>query len=304
MRVALISLLALAIVGTMIVLFFAKSFRTRLAARFFKSKKRLWILPAVFLLSYSIIKALGGQLQLYQLLVLALYFSLPAFLIWSRIIRISEPKAMDAVFVLLVWLPQEFGLIDVKWTTIRGLPIPLGAPAMAIYLLILLTGLKSVALQCPGSIRTQSLRSVVVAYIVLFAVIVPLGMTVDFVAPGVNHRLIGNPGALLFLFLAIFFVVAVPEELLFRGWIQNLLLTRLKFLPGLLLAAVIFGLSHLDNKVVTSTHTFNIPNWLYAFFATFAGIAYGYVYQKQKSLFASTLLHALVDFTWVVAFAG
>jgi membrane protease YdiL (CAAX protease family) len=31
---------------------------------------------------------------------------------------------------------------------------------------------------------------------------------------------------------------------------------------------------------------------------------YGTIYQKRRSLFAAALLHTLVDFTWLLFFAG
>jgi membrane protease YdiL (CAAX protease family) len=46
------------------------------------------------------------------------------------------------------------------------------------------------------------------------------------------------------------------------------------------------------------------PNWRYALLACLAGVAYGYVYQRTRSIAASALTHALVDWTWIAAFAG
>jgi membrane protease YdiL (CAAX protease family) len=304
MRMTLANSVAFAIILMMIAVVFAEAFRKRVAGWFFASRNRLWLLPTIILFLYFVITFLIGRWQLQGFLILGLYFCIPVFLIWINAIRISVVGVMDAVFVLSVWFPQEFGLIDIHWISIHGFPLPLGKIATVIYLLILLTGQSSIELQCPGSMRVPDLVTVGIAYVGLFAIIVPLGMSVKFVMPGFNRGIIGSHETLILLFLGIFFTVAVPEELLFRGWIQNLLMRRLEFVPGLLSAAIIFGLSHLDNKVVTSTHTFDIPNWWYAFFATFAGLAYGYVYQRRKSLFASALLHALLDFTWVAAFAG
>lgn len=260
--------------------------------------------PAIVLLSYAGIAVPNGRWQSGECVLLAIYFSYPVAVYWTDLFRGTSASLLDAVLVLAIWFPQEFELIDPRWTKINGLPIPVGVFGTVILLFVLLTHEERFDLHVPGVLKAGELRSVGIAYAFLFAVIVPIGTQVDFVALGLNHRLLGNPWNSVLLFPVIFLTVAVPEELLFRGWIQNLLMTRLKFLPGLLCAAVIFGLSHLDNKVVTSTHTFNIPNWWYAFFATCAGFAYGYVYHKRRSLFASALLHTLVDFTWVIFFAG
>ncbi len=150
----------------------------------------------------------------------------------------------------------------------------------------------------------RELGFVGMVYFALCIIIVPLGIHVNFIALGFNHKILANPANAILLLPIIFVTTAIPEELLFRAWIQNLFMTRLRFYPGLLCAAIIFGLSHLDNRVVISTHVFGLPNWWYAFFATFAGVGYGYVYHKRKSLVASALLHALVDFTWVLFFRG
>ena len=293
-----------ALFGMMIALFALPSFRKKFSAWFFATKERLWLFPAIALLSYSGVAATTGRWQLREFALLAVYFCYPVAVFWMLRSRDVKASLLDAIVVLAVWFPLEFELIDPRWTRISGLPIPVGVFATVILLFVLLTNDERFDLHVPGILKGGELLSVGIAYVLLFAIIVPIGTQVDFVALGLNHRLLSHPWNPVLLFPVIFFTVAVPEELLFRGWIQNLLMTRLKFLPGLLSAGVIFGLSHLDNRVVTSTHSFGLPNWWYAFFATLAGCAYGTIYHKRKSLFASALLHTLVDFTWVMFFAG
>lgn len=57
-----------------------------------------------------------------------------------------------------------------------------------------------------------------------------------------------------------FFFIAVPEELFFRGWVQNLLEKRLGRYAALGIAACLFGLAHF-NKQTTSF------NWRYVLLA-------------------------------------
>lgn len=300
----LVNSLVFVVIAMMTVLVFSESFRRSLSNWFFESKNRLCLVPAIILLLYTVITVQSETWQFREFLLLGIYFSWPVFVFWRLAGRDSTASLLDVVLVLLIWFPQEFEIIDVDWASLHRIPIPVGVFVTVVFLLILLTSRQSIELHCPGNIRATDLVAMGIAYVVLLAIIVPIGTSVNFVELGLNHRFLGNPFSLISLFLAIFLAVALPEELLFRGWIQNLLMTRLKFLPGLLAAAVIFGLSHLDNKAVTSTHTFNMPNWWYALFATFAGLAYGFVYHKRKSLFTSALLHAVVDFTWVIFFAG
>ena len=90
----------------------------------------------------------------------------------------------------------------------------------------------------------------------------------------------------------IFAGTALPEEILFRSLIQNLLMLR--FGAGartLLAAAFIFGCAHLDNGPLP------LPNWHYMILATIAGVAYGAVFRKAPTVLSSAALHMLVDWT-------
>jgi membrane protease YdiL (CAAX protease family) len=91
-------------------------------------------------------------------------------------------------------------------------------------------------------------------------------------------------------FLLILVATALPEEILFRALIQNSLMRKLGFTNRtLLLAALIFGCSHLNNGPGP------LPNWRYAIMATIAGFAYGKVFEKSSSVFSSAILHALIN---------
>jgi hypothetical protein len=87
----------------------------------------------------------------------------------------------------------------------------------------------------------------------------------------------------------IYLMIAVPEELLFRGIIQNVCVRWIGSRRGLLAAAIIFGMAHL-------------PDIQYAFLATLAGVAYGWVYSRTERITASAVTHAGVDWIWRVAF--
>lgn len=294
-----------------IVVLFVKSIRKTIAKWFFKSTSRLWFLPASILALYCIITIAGHSWHFRDFVLVAVYFILPIILIIQTTPRYqgtsktrSKANLFDVVLVLLVWLPLEFEIVPTKWITIGYIPWPAGIFVTVFYILILLTGWRKMELFCPGKLTIRTFAYVSIAYIILAVLILPAAVEVGFIRPALNTTLTGGPGSIVFVFLGIFFAVAVPEEFLFRGWIQNLILTRMKFLPGLILSTVIFGLSHVDDEVITLTRVFGIPNWWYGLFATIAGIGYGYVYHKRKSIFASALLHALVDFTWVVFFAG
>ncbi len=88
-----------------------------------------------------------------------------------------------------------------------------------------------------------------------------------------------------------FFFIAVPEELFFRGWVQNLLERRMGARAALLLTSVLFGLAHFNKR---SVHF----NWRYVLLAAVAGIFYGRAWRQQRRVAASAITHACVDTLW------
>jgi membrane protease YdiL (CAAX protease family) len=101
--------------------------------------------------------------------------------------------------------------------------------------------------------------------------------------------------SLLFTSLGIFFFTAWPEEFLFRGLLQNMLSRSCKSdLAGWWTASMLFGFSHITNL--------GFPNWRYVILASIAGIFYGWTWRKTGSIFASAIVHALVDVTWHYVF--
>ena len=121
----------------------------------------------------------------------------------------------------------------------------------------------------------------------------PLGFLLGFLRPGLGEHTVGAAVARL---VQLFFLVALPEELAFRGLLQNGLERLLGSARGLIIAAVIFGLSHIGHAPA--------PNWRYALLATVAGLAYGWVFQRTRSITAAAVPHVLVDWTWFVFLAG
>jgi membrane protease YdiL (CAAX protease family) len=123
----------------------------------------------------------------------------------------------------------------------------------------------------------------------LYALIaIPLGLWLGFLHV---HATLPSPlramGALVFTFL----FIAIPEELFFRGWLQNLLERRMGKTAALLLTAVVFGAAHWNKR------TLNF-NWRYVLMAAIAGVFYGRAWRTQRRLGASAITHASVDTTW------
>jgi membrane protease YdiL (CAAX protease family) len=88
-----------------------------------------------------------------------------------------------------------------------------------------------------------------------------------------------------------FFFIAVPEELFFRGWLQNLLEERIGRGRALALTAILFGLAHFNKRAVHF-------NWRYVLLAAIAGIFYGRAWRQDRRVGASAVTHATVDSVW------
>ena len=105
------------------------------------------------------------------------------------------------------------------------------------------------------------------------------------------HALIPSVWRALLAWLFSFFFVAVPEELFFRGWMQNLLERRVGPARALLITSVLFGLSHFNKRAT-------IFNWRYVLLAALAGIFYGLAWRQERRVGASAITHASVDTIW------
>jgi uncharacterized protein len=96
-------------------------------------------------------------------------------------------------------------------------------------------------------------------------------------------------------FVFTFFFIAVPEELFFRGWLQNLLERHLGRTPALAVTAVLFGLTHFNKR---AAHF----NWRYVLMAAIAGIFYGRAWRQDRRIGSSAITHSSVDTLWSLWF--
>ena len=88
-----------------------------------------------------------------------------------------------------------------------------------------------------------------------------------------------------------FFFIAVPEELFFRGWLQNLLERRVGRTAALIVTAILFGLAHFNKRAANF-------NWRYVLLAAVAGVFYGRAWRNERRVGASAITHASVDAIW------
>jgi hypothetical protein len=202
----------------------------------------------------------------------------------------------DLLVVLALWLP-----VELRWLS-GSFPWPEGGTGsllggllgldLLLYLMLVARRLEGVGYSLVP--RRRELPAAVGAFGVFLAVAAPIGLLTGFVRPG---RAAGGVPEILGAAIGIFFFTGIPEETLFRGFVQGLL-ERWSSRPwaATVGAAVVFGAAHLNNGPR--------PDWRYALLATLAGVAYGWVYQKTRRVAPAALTHALVDLTWVSLFRG
>lgn len=118
-----------------------------------------------------------------------------------------------------------------------------------------------------------------------------LGWALGFIHPHANGPAVGKA---VLTWVKIFVFVAIPEELFFRAWVQNFLERRMGRQAALVIASILFGLSHFNKRNPVGRHF----NWHYVLIATIAGIFYGRAWRQQKRVPASTITHTFVDWLW------
>jgi membrane protease YdiL (CAAX protease family) len=163
---------------------------------------------------------------------------------------------------------------------------PLVAVVLAVFLLAVVHPLRTFDVSLGLTWRQLGLALGAVA--VLAVVAIPTGFAIGFLS--FQSRWLGVTHGVLRLFGLTLFV-GLPEEMLFRGTIQEAFSRIWNPRIGLVLASVVFGLLHLLKH---PTH----PNWGYGLLATAAGLAYGWVYQRTGKLAAAAVTHGAVDWIW------
>lgn len=96
-----------------------------------------------------------------------------------------------------------------------------------------------------------------------------------------------------------FLFIAIPEELFFRGLVQNLLERKWGKYMSLAITSALFGLSHFNKRLGAGAVAFN---WRYVILATIAGIFYGRAWLARRRIMTSAITHTTIDVTWGIWF--
>jgi hypothetical protein len=250
-----------------------------------------WV--AVLLVPY-LVYALGTHTFDWPALVrLAVHVGVPTVLVYLTGER-KGPGVLDLLAILALWLPFDLGLLGGIWSW----PQPRGAAFcqhilavdLALFLFVVHRRIEGVGY---GFVLRGRQVLVVLGNLGLFALLaIPLGLGIGFLS---FHPRPFDALQLLRSFFTILVFIGIPEELLFRGLIQNVLEQWWgKSWPSLAVAAVVFGAAHLNNG--------GFPNLRYALLATLAGIFYGRAFRQSGNLMPAALVHACVDCLWAVLF--
>jgi uncharacterized protein len=246
------------------------------------------LLPALFVAPYVMVSISNGMFRWGWF---ALYAALPVAIAWLLLHAVAvDPEQRgawpDALILVVLGLAVDLRWFDRAWPSgLRALN-ELFLVDAGLYGFLLIRQLSGTGFDfhLKWSDWKTGLRE-----LVLFApFVLALGLALGFIHP---HRNLPGVGSALLRWVGIFFLTAVPEELFFRAWVQNLLERRVGRRAALVIASVLFGLSHFNKR---STHF----NWRYVLLAAIAGIFYGRAWRERRRVPASTITHASVDWLW------
>jgi uncharacterized protein len=252
-----------------------------------KRRPRLVFAAPVALTAYfAVASAMAGAFGIRLTLLVLIYTAVPTLLLYLQRAR------ADFLAILLLWLPIEFGAGATLIPRAQQGFLHSVAYGVAILLgLTLFLGFRRIGgmkYNLPRDRRDLWLP--LAGFAIIAPVLIAVGIAIRFIPP--PHLPTQSAGKMAGAVGIIFAATALPEEILFRALIQNLMMQRFGASARTLFwASFIFGCAHLDNGPQPA------PNWRYMIVATIAGVAYGRVFQKSRSVASSAALHVMVDWT-------
>lgn len=252
-------------------------------------------LPACLVVPYVIL-ALPSRMFRWEWFVL--YALLPVAMAWlmSRA-AVADPEQRgnwrDALILLTLGLAVDLRWLDIAWPAgLRGWGNLLLVDA-GLYAFLGIRQLTGTGFNF--HFRWSDWKTGFRELLFFAPAVILLGLALGFIHPHQNVPVIWKAA---FSWIGIFIFVAVPEELFFRAWVQNLLERRVGRRAALVVASLLFGLSHFNKRNFGAAHF----NWRYVLLATIAGIFYGRAWRDQRRVPASGITHTCVDWLWYLWF--
>ena len=245
-------------------------------------------LPTLFSISYVLVASGAG---IFHIQWLALYALLPVAIAAllhqaGRIDSAQRGNWRDFLVLAVLGLTIDLRWFEGAWPPHLALFNKILLLDAGIYGFVLIRRLDGTGFDLRLRLKDLGIGLREAAFYVPIAL--ALGLSLGFLHP---HKVWPGLWAIAGAWLFTFFFVAVPEELFFRGWLQNLLEKRLGRIGALFATASLFGLAHF-NKRTTSF------NWRYVLLAAIAGIFYGRAWRAERRVGASAVTHATIDAIW------
>jgi membrane protease YdiL (CAAX protease family) len=273
--------------------FFVPSVQARLQGLLHRRPRAVWALPLFLTAVFSGAAALAGVLSLGLALMVLVYAAAPTLCAYVQGAGfIERPRGLDFLTLALLWLPLEFGAgAGLVPRAAQGFLHSVGYGIAILLGLVLFLGFRSF----PGMKynlprRASDFWLPLAGFAAVAPVLAATGIAIGFIPwPHLPVKTAGQMAAAVGI---IFVGTALPEEILFRSLIQNLIMLRFgESGRTLLLASFIFGCAHLDNGPQP------LPNWRYMIVAAIAGWAYGRVFQRAGSVMSSAGRHMAVNWS-------
>jgi uncharacterized protein len=246
--------------------------------------------PALFVVPYVVAAA---SEHMFRWQWFGLYAALPVAAAWllgqaAQADPTQHGNWRDALILLILGLAVDLRWFDSAWGDWRALN-ELLLVDVGLYGFLAIRRLDGVGFNF--CLKWTDWKSGLRELLFFTPIVLLLGLTLGFIHPHANSPAWYNA---ILTWIGIFFFTAVPEELYFRGWLQNFLERRVGRLPALVIASILFGLSHFNKRNPVGKHF----NWPYVMLATIAGIFYGRAWRERRRIPASTITHTCVDWLW------
>jgi hypothetical protein len=246
------------------------------------------LLPALLVIPYLVVSLSTRTVTPQWLLVYLVTPPLIATLLWFAAKLDPEQHAHLLDFLVLVPLGLAVDLrwLEPAWPHSLSVLGKLTLLDAGLYGFLAVRQLSGVGFDL--HLRARDLRIGLREFLFYAPLAIPLGLALGFLH---LHGRVSHPWQIAPAWLFSFIAVALPEEIFFRGWMQNLLERRLGRTAALVFTACLFGLSHFNKRTT-------FFNWRYVLLAALAGIFYGRAWRQDRRVGASAITHATVDTLW------
>lgn len=223
---------------------------------------------------------------------IVLIYAIPSLMLLLTKNKINTFHPLDLVVFLAIFVPLEINWVALPLVYIKKLITFDGVFSVSV-LFVLFTYLVSRQIDMGFELVFDKRKWIETFFltVVLIALEILLGTQLHFLTFSGWH--IDDKNAFI-LAVFMFFNAAVLEEVFFRGLIYNYFHQYLgkqgQALP-LVLNAVLFGLTHLNNGGMSMFYL-----------STLAGFVYCLIYIRTKNIFCATFSHAMTNMVWMLFF--